>query len=147
MKSFYEFVQILKENESSDMLRTGEDRRKHFGIQGTGGGRVDNEVIYNNMGSYNQPGDDECGWGELVVWFKDDNDLEDIMYEKASEIVHGYGERMGGCIYKYKFTVSFSDDPSKSYISDNRGMLLGLPESHGSGIVRIEITDAEKSSD
>jgi hypothetical protein len=152
MKSFYEFIQLLKENEqASGMLgqspenqpRTGEDRRRHFGIQGTGGGRTDDEVIYNNL-SVNGDG---YSSGQMIVWFNDENDLDKIGND-TNEVVRGYGDVSSAWNFKYNFTVVLTDNPSMSYPPRPNGSWpINLPNSHGSGIVKIEIKDVEERPD
>lgn len=154
MKNFYEFVQLLKENEQppgdiaapagdpkANQPRTGEERRRHFGIQGTGGGRTDDAVIYNNL-SVDYDGNFD---GEMIVWFDDYKDLE-ATGSDTGDIVTGYGDVDGNWDFKYNFTVALTDNPSKFYLpGPNGGWPVGLPASHGSGIVKIEIRDLEQS--
>lgn len=145
MKSFYEFVQLLKENDQGTIdnhLKTGEERRRHFGVQGTGGGRTDDAVIYNNL-EVDYSGDSS---GEMFVWFEDSNDLESTI-DDANEIVFGYGKVSGSWDFNYAFTVRLSENPSKRYQAGDNGLPMGLPNSHGSGIVAIEITDLERYKD
>jgi hypothetical protein len=151
MKSFYEFVQLLKENEQAGLVanqapanqpRTGEERRRHFGIQGTGGGRTDDAVIYNDL-SVDYEG--HTG-GQMIVWFEDDKDLDSIDNE-PDEVVLGYGDVSGKWDLKYNFTVVLTQDPSKTYPPGPNGWPNSVPNAHGSGIVKIEIRDIEERPD
>lgn len=155
MKSFYEMMQILlKENEQgrggvspTNQLRTGEERRRHFGIKGTGGGRTDDEVIYNDL-KVDYEGYYE---GKIIIWFEDHKDFEGLEQNLYDTIVN-YGDVSGRWDFKYKLTIALSDDPSKSYVFSGGKIqpntnIFQAPNSFGSGIVAVEIADIENSRD
>ena len=140
MKNFYDMIIILENEQAmSNKPRNGEERRRHFGVKGTGGGRTDDAVIYNNL-KVDYDGDNS---GEMIVWFKDNNDLENII-DETNEVVYGYRTVSGSWNFNYIFTVMLSDNPSKSYPPGPNGLPIGLPNSHGSGVVAIEIKDLEQ---
>lgn len=134
----------------ADKLKTGEDRRRHFGITGTGSGRTDDSVIFNDM----RIEDDGYAAGELIVWFEDSRDLEETEAAEG-DIVIGYADINGRWHIKIAYTVILSVDPNKEYppdtmIQDREGQTAWpstLPDEHGSGIVRMIIRDHWRNTD